>query len=268
MPAPNAPGGRIPGPGYTKIQTRSMTYAVGFLLDHGLVFAADSRTNAGVDQVSLARKITRFEKPGERFMALLSSGNLAITQAVIRQLMEDLDTGEDGDLHAVPTMFAAARIVGAALRNVYEVDAEHLAEQGLEFNAAFIFGGQVEGGEARLFMIYSAGNFIEASVETPYLQIGETKYGKPIIDRTITHSSTLHQAIKCALLSFDSTMRSNVSVGPPIDIVAYERDSLKSGLRVSLAEGDPYLGLIREYWGGALRQAFYDMPDPDWLKSL
>jgi putative proteasome-type protease len=267
MPPSNAPGGRIPAPGFIKIQTRSMTYAVGFLLEQGLVFAADSRTNAGVDQVSVARKITIFEKPGDRFMALLSSGNLAITQAVIRQLMEDLDSGGTGDLHAVSTMFAAARIVGAALRNVYEVDAEYMAEQGLEFNAAFIFGGQVNGGEARLFMIYSAGNFIEASVETPYLQIGETKYGKPIIDRTITFGSTIEQAIKCALLSFDSTMRSNVSVGPPIDITTYERDSLKSGLQVNLEDGDPYLGQIREYWGGALRQAFQDMPDPDWLKS-
>ncbi len=265
MPFPIAPGGRIPAPGFIKIQARAMTYAVGFLLEQGLVFAADSRTNAGVDQVSVARKITTFEKPGERFMALLSSGNLAITQAVIRQLQEDLETGNDGDLHATPTMFAAARIVGAALRNVYEVDAEYLAEQGLEFNAAFVFGGQVDGGEARLFMIYSAGNFIEASPETPYLQIGETKYGKPIIDRTITFDSSIDQAVKCSLLSFDSTMRSNISVGPPIDIVTYERGSLKAGMQIHLEENDPYLSQIREYWGGALRQAFQDMPDPDWL---
>jgi len=151
------------------------------------------------------------------------------------------------------------------MRNVYEVDAEFLHGQGLEFNAAFILGGQVKGGDARLFMIYSAGNFIEASPDAPYLQIGENKYGKPIIDRTITHESTLRQAVKCAMLSFDSTMRSNLSVGPPIDILTYPRDSLKVGLRQRLAEGDPYLQLIREYWGNALRKAFDEMPDPNWL---
>ena len=243
-----------------------MTYAVGFFLEQGLVFASDSRTNAGVDQVSVARKMTIFEKPGDRVMVLLSSGNLAITQAVIRQLQEDLETGEPGDLYAATSMFAAARIVGGALRAVYDVDAAPLQDQGLEFNAAFIFGGQVDGGEARLFMIYSAGNFIEASAETPYLQIGENKYGKPIIDRTITFQSSLDEAVKCALLSFDSTMRSNISVGPPIDILTYDRDSLTSGLKVQLDEGDPYLSEIRDYWGGALRQAFQDMPDPDWIE--
>ncbi|MDX1484149.1 MAG: proteasome-type protease [Alphaproteobacteria bacterium] len=243
-----------------------MTYAVGFLLEQGLVLASDSRTNAGVDHVSVARKMKLFEKPGERFMGLLSSGNLAITQAVIRQLDENLETGEDKDLYAAPSMFAAARIVGSALREVYEVDAPHLEEQGLEFNAAFLFGGQVDGGETRLFMIYSAGNFIEASPETPFLQIGETKYGRPIIDRAITYSSSIDDAVKCALLSFDSTMRSNISVGPPIDIATYERGSLEAGLKVQLGEDDAYLAFIREYWGGALRQAFHDMPDPDWLK--
>ena len=243
-----------------------MTYAVGFYLDQGLVFASDSRTNAGVDHVSVARKMTVFEKPGERFIVLLSSGNLAITQAVIRQLEENLDTGEKEDIFAASSMFAIARIVGGALREVYGVDAEHLHERGLEFNAAFILGGQVAGGEARLFMVYSAGNFIEASVETPFLQIGETKYGKPIIDRTIKFSSSIDDAVKCGLLSFDSTMRSNISVGPPIDILTYERDSLKSGIRVQLCEDDPYLSQIAEYWSGALRKAFQETPDPQWLK--
>jgi putative proteasome-type protease len=243
-----------------------MTYAVGFLLADGLAFASDSRTNAGVDQVSTARKMTVYEMPGDRVMVLLAAGNLAITQAVIRQLDEDLGTGEDHDLHAAPTMFAAARMVGAALRNVYEVDAEHLREQGLEFNAAFIFGGQVAGGEPRLYMVYSAGNFIEASAEAPYLQIGENKYGKPIIDRTITYDSSIGDALKCTVLSFDSTMRSNISVGPPIDILTYRRDTLKVGQRVRLTEDDPYLSQIGDYWGGALREAFQRMPDPEWLK--
>jgi putative proteasome-type protease len=243
-----------------------MTYAVGFLLDEGLVFASDSRTNAGVDQVSIARKMAVFEKPGDRFMALLGAGNLAITQAVVRLVNEELDTDGPGDIFAAPTMFAAARMIGAALRNVYDVDGDALKEQGIEFNAAFIFGGQIDKREARLYQIYSAGNFIEASPETPYLQIGETKYGKPIIDRTITHESSIAQAIKCAILSFDSTMRSNISVGPPIDILTYVRDSLKAGLHVRLPEGDEYLTGIREYWSNALRGAFEHMPDPDWLK--
>lgn len=243
-----------------------MTYAVGFLLEEGLVFASDSRTNAGVDQVSIARKMTVFEQPGERFMTLLSAGNLAITQAVVRHLNEDLGTGNEGDLFVAPNMFAAARMVGAALRRVYEFDGDALKEQGLEFNAAFIFGGQIKGGEVRLYMLYSAGNFIEASPEAPYLQIGENKYGKPIIDRTIVYESSITQAIKAAVLSFDSTMRSNISVGPPIDILTYKRDSMKTALAVRLQETDAYLHLIRDYWGDALRQAFEVMPDPDWLK--
>lgn len=243
-----------------------MTYAVGFLLREGLVFASDSRTNAGVDQVSVARKMTVFERRGERFMTLLSSGNLAITQSVVRLLNEDLNTDGPRDLFAAPSMFAAARMVGASLRNVYEADGDALKEQGLEFNASFIFGGQIKDGETRLYMVYSAGNFVEALPEAPYLQIGENKYGKPIIDRTITFDSSIRQAIKCAILSFDSTMRSNISVGPPIDILSYDRNSLQAGLRVQLTEGDPYLHLIRDYWGGALRKAFEEMPEPDWLK--
>ncbi len=243
-----------------------MTYAVGFLLEGGLVFASDSRTNAGVDQVSIARKMTVFEQPGECFMTLLSAGNLAITQAVVRHLNEDLGTGNEGDLYTATSMFAAARIVGASLRRVHKVDGNALKMQGLEFNAAFIFGGQIQGGEVRLYMLYSAGNFIEASPEAPYLQIGENKYGKPIIDRTVVHESSITQAVKAAVLSFDSTMRSNISVGPPIDILTYKRDSLKTDITVRLQENDAYLQLIRDYWGDALREAFEAMPDPDWLK--
>ncbi len=243
-----------------------MTYAVGFLLEEGMVFASDSRTNAGVDQVSTARKMTIFEKPGDRFMVLLGAGNLAITQAVVRLLNEELHSDGPRDLFAAPSMFAAARMVGAALRSVYDADGDALRSQGIEFNATFIFGGQIDSREQRLYQVYSAGNFIEATAEAPYLQIGETKYGKPIIDRTITYRSSMAQAIKCAILSFDSTMRSNLSVGPPIDILSYRRDSLTAAIKVQLAEGDVYLGSIREYWGGMLRKAFEHMPDPDWLK--
>lgn len=199
-------------------------------------------------------------------MTLLVAGNLAITQGVGRMLNEDLNTGNEGDLYAAPSMFAAARIVGAAVRSVYEVDGAALKEQDIKFSAAFIFGGQIVGREARLYMVYAAGNFIEALPETPFLQIGENKYGKPIIDRIISHASSIDQAVKCTILSFDSTMRSNISVAPPIDILTYKRDSLQVGLKVQLPEDDGYLQQIRDYWGNALNQAFEDMPDPHWLK--
>jgi len=244
-----------------------MTYCLGMLLEDGLVFAADSRTNAGVDHVATFRKLSVFERPGERVMILLSAGSLATSQSVISLVGERLGArkGEDS-LFKSRTMFNAARIVGRALREVNDADAEYVRAQGADPGASFILGGQIKGRAPRLFQIYGAGNFIEATPETPYLQIGETKYGKPIIDRTITFQSSLDEAVKCALVSFDATMRSNVSVGPPIDIVTYRRDSLKIGLRVQLGEDDPFLRLIRDYWGGALRRAFDDMPDPDWLK--
>ena len=241
-----------------------MTYAVSFLLEQGLVFASDSRTSAGVDRVSIARKMTIFEQPGDRFMTLLSSGNLAITQAVIRHLQEDLETGGEGDLFAAPSMFAATRMVGAALRKVHDIDAESMQEQGHGFNASFIMGGQVDGGEARIFMIYSAGNFIEATVEAPYLQIGETKYGKPILDRLLSHGTAIPTAAKCALLSFDSTMRSNLSVGPPLDFLCYRRDSFTSDERFQITANDPYFTRIRESYRKGIDKLFDRLPEPDW----
>jgi putative proteasome-type protease len=243
-----------------------MTYCVGILLEEGAVLVSDSRTNAGIDRVSTFQKTFVFERPGERAFILLGAGNLSITQAVISQLDEFLDTGDEKrDLFAAPSMFAAVRIVGQAVRDVYEIDGPALKQHDVDFVATFIFAGQIAGRSLRLFQVYSAGNFIEATRETPYFQIGEVKYGKPILDRIITPETSLIDAAKCALISFDSTMRSNASVGPPIDVALYRRDSMRVDFRLRLTEDDPYLEKIRNLWGAALQQAFDDViPDPDW----
>jgi len=243
-----------------------VTYCIGILLDEGVVLASDSRTNAGIDRVSTFRKMYTFEQPGERFFALLTAGNLSLTQGVVSMLGEWLNNEDpERDLFAVSSMFGAARIVGAALREIHKIDAGYLQQQDVDFTATFILAGQVKGGQLRLFMIYDAGNFIEAMGDTTYLQIGEVKYGKPILDRIITRDTSLSDAAKCALISFDSTMRSNVSVGPPIDLTIYRRDSLKSGFTIRLEDDDPYLQAIREGWGGAIHKAFHDIiHDPGW----
>nr|5LOY_A Chain A, Designed Anbu Protein [synthetic construct]5LOY_B Chain B, Designed Anbu Protein [synthetic construct]5LOY_C Chain C, Designed Anbu Protein [synthetic construct]5LOY_D Chain D, Designed Anbu Protein [synthetic construct] len=239
------------------------TYCVGIRLDEGLVFASDSRTNAGVDNISTFRKMHVFEVPGERVIVLLTAGNLATTQAVISLLEERLKDPEERLLTA-PSMFEAARLVGEALREVQARDAPALEADGVDFNASFILGGQIAGEPPRLFLIYPAGNFIEATPDTPFFQIGETKYGKPILDRVITPDTSLEDAAKCALVSFDSTMRSNLSVGLPLDLLVYERDSLRVGHRRRIDEDDPYFRMLRKQWSEGLRQAFDSLPDPPW----
>src|SRR5882757_5860131 len=205
-----------------------MTYCVGLLVDTGLVLLSDSRTNAGVDQINTFRKMATFQRSNDRVLVLLSAGNLAITQAVINLLHEEPDDPEQpARIFRVKNMFSAARVVGDALREIHERDAEMLKEQGHEFNATFILGGQIYGEEPRLFHIYSAGNFIESSVDTPYFQIGESKYGKPIIDRVISRSSSLAEAAKCALISMDSTILSNLSVDPPRRMTVRSKGELK-----------------------------------------
>jgi putative proteasome-type protease len=241
-----------------------MTYAVGFLLQSGLLFAADTRTNAGVDHVSTFRKLTIFEKPGNRVMTLLSAGNLAISQAVIEELREGVRTKRKENLMNVRSLFGAARLVGAAVRKVHDVDSEALRQQDTDFNVSFIFGGQIKGEHHRLFQVYSAGNFIEASPDSAYFQIGENKYGKPIIDRVIRHESSLMEAAKCTLLSFDSTMRSNVSVGLPINLMTYRKNSYKRGFEVEVDANNDYYRSVGGYWSDALRFAFQEMPNPDW----
>ncbi len=243
-----------------------MTYCIGVLLDEGVVLASDSRTNAGIDRVSTFRKMFSFDKPGERFFTLVTAGNLSLTQGVVSLVTEWLNNeNPEQDLYAVTSMFGAARVVGNALREVHKVDGGYLQQQEVDFTATFILAGQLKGGQLRLFMIYDAGNFIEAMGDTIYFQIGEVKYGKPILDRIIHHDTSLNDAAKCALISFNSTMRSNVSVGPPLDVMIYRRDSLKPGFTVRLEDDDPYLQAVREGWGGAIHKAFHDIiHDPGW----
>jgi len=237
-----------------------MTYCIGLQVDSGLVFLSDSRTNAGVDHINTFRKITVLELPGDRVMVLLTSGNLAISQAVINELKPI----EKSALVDAKNMVEATRIIGDALRKVYARDADSFKEFGLEFAASFIFGGQIHGEPPALFQIYAAGNFIETTRETPYFQVGESKYGKPIIDRVVQPGTSLKDAAKCALISMDSTIRSNLSVGMPLDLLIYETDSLRIKTHVSIGLDDPYFQQLRSSWGDRLRQAFNDMPAPQY----
>jgi len=245
-----------------------MTYCVAMLLDAGLVFLSDSRTSAGVDQINTFRKATVYERPGDRVIVLLSAGNLAITQGVLNLLAEKLATADDGspDLHHCPNLFEAARCVGEALREIHARDGEAMKTQGVEFNATFIVGGQINGEAPRLFQVYAAGNFIEATPDTAYFQIGESKYGKPIIDRVTRRSMSLSEAAKCALISMDSTIRSNLSVGPPLDLVIVRRDERRVAIHVDIGADNRYFQMIRGAWGEALREAFSELPNPDWLE--
>lgn len=243
-----------------------MTYCVGMRLDAGLVFLSDSRTNAGVDQISTFRKMTVFEHPGERLLVLMSSGNLAITQAV-RQILCERVAPDEPNLWNAKTMFEAVRIVGEAIRDVHRRDAEALEEFKIDFNASFIFGGQIRGEGMRLFQVYSAGNFIEATHENPYFQIGEAKYGKPIIDRVLQPGTPLDEAAKCALISMDSTLRSNISCGLPLDLLVYEADALRVTKFVQIDSSNQYMSMIRNTWGARLKQVFTEIPDPTWRDS-
>jgi putative proteasome-type protease len=241
-----------------------MTYCVGVMLDEGMIFASDSRTNAGVDNFAKFCKMTVLERRGDRVLVLLSSGNLGGTQAVISLLKQRGDAESTPSLWNATTMFDTAMLVSDAMRDVDRRDGEYLAQAGGAFNASFILGGQIRGEPPRLFRIYSEGNFIEASVETPYIQTGETKYGKPIIDRVIARSTTLSDAAKCVLVSFDSTMRSNMSVGMPIDLICYQRDTLEIRMRRRFDEGDAYFTALSSQWSLGTRDVFSRLPDLRW----
>lgn len=245
-----------------------MTYCIGMLLKDGLVMLSDSRTNAGVDQIATFRKMTIWQTPGERLIALLAAGNLSITQSVIHYLEEGLEFGPEKHLcrmSDVHSMFGAAELVGQAVRRVYASHGEALeAKAGPGFNASFLLGGQIVGRRHRLFQIYPQGNFIEASRETPYLQIGETKYGKPILDRALSHGTGLREGAKLALISMDSTLRSNLSVGMPLDLLVVNTGSFDPAVRQTIDESDPYFTEVRHGWSTALREAFKRMPDLPW----
>jgi putative proteasome-type protease len=244
-----------------------MTYCVAMRLNTGLVFLSDSRTNAGLDQISTFRKMTVYEQPGDRVMVMLSAGNLAITQAV-KQLLntESIDSPEGPvTIWNARSLFDCARIVGSAVRKVHARDAQALKHHGIEFNVNLIFGGQIRGETMRLFNIYAAGNFVEAGIEgVCYFQIGESKYGKPVIDRVVTPNTPLQEAAKCALISMDSTLKSNLSVGLPLDLMVYEADTLRVDKLIHIDEGNAYFRMIRATWGQRLRQVFDSIPDPTW----
>jgi putative proteasome-type protease len=242
-----------------------VTYCVGILLSEGIIFASDSRTHAGVDNFASFCKMSVFERVGDRVIVLLSSGNLAGTQAVVSVLKQRCDAkDETPNLWNARTMFDVAGLVSDAVREIERRDAQHLERGDLSFNASFILGGQIKGEPLRLFRTYAEGNFIEAGAETPFLQTGEAKYGKPIIDRVITPTTSLNDATKCVLVSFDSTMRSNLSVGMPIDLICYERDSLQVKRRRRFEQGDEYFTALSKNWSEGVRRVFKQLPELQW----
>jgi len=230
-----------------------------------MVMLSDSRTNAGVDNISTYRKMAIWETPGERVIVVMSAGNLAITQSAIQFMHEGVAQG-DGRLSIknVSSMYEAARLAGWALREVDRVDGPALRGSGVGFGASLLIGGQIRERRLRMFQVYSEGNFIQAMPETPYLQIGEFKYGKPIIDRVVCYDTSLATAAKCALVSMDSTVKSNLSVAPPIDLLVYERDSWKIKIHTVMKDDDPYWISLRKAWDDGLHERFRQLPDPPW----
>jgi putative proteasome-type protease len=242
-----------------------MTYCVAMSLDAGMIFASDSRTNAGVDQIGRFSKMRVFARDGDRVIVALSSGNLSLTQNAL-SIIEQRARQADGATHLwnATSMFDVARLVGDALREVKARDGPYLQQNNIESNANFIVGGQVRGEQHRLFEVYGEGNFIEATSDTCYFQIGESKYGKPVIDRVVKRTTGLLEATKCTIVSFDSTMRSNISVGLPIDLVVYEADALRVRIQRRIEESDPYFQMIHTQWGEGLRRVFAQLPNPEW----
>jgi len=246
-----------------------MTYCVALYLDEGLVMLADTRTNAGVDNISTFKKMTVWETPGERTIAMMTAGNLAVSQAVVNLIQEGIELEDQdkqtGTILTVPTMFQAARLVGQAVREVRKVDGEALEATDGGFNVSIILGGQIAGRTMRLFRIYTEGNFIEATADTPYIQIGEHKYGKPILDRVAPADTNLVSAVKLCLISMDSTVRSNLSVGPPFDSFVYRMDQCGSAMTRRIEAEDPYFREIANGWSDALKTAYLAMADPPWF---
>ncbi len=239
-----------------------MTYCVGLKIDRGLVFMSDTRTNAGIDNISTFRKMHVWSEPGERVIVLLSAGNLATTQSVVSLLNErtKVVSERSQSLLETPSMFQTARFVGGIVREVIESTAP-AGQRADAFNASFILGGQIKGGEPRLFMIYPEGNFIEAGGDTPFFQIGETKYGKPIIVRAYDPEMSFAETAKLLMVSFDSTLKSNLSVGLPLDMLFYEKDSLQVTLQKRISGDDPYYRTVSDGWSSALKAAFKNLPD-------
>jgi putative proteasome-type protease len=240
-----------------------MTYCVGVKLEEGLIFASDSRTHAGVDNFARFCKMTVFERAGDRVLVLLSSGGLAATQAVIGVLRQRA-TGDAPHIWTVGSMFEVANLVSDALRDIERRDGPFMESGGLKFNASFILGGQIAGEAMRLFRLYAEGNFIEAGDDTCFLQTGEAKYGKPILDLAVSATATLEDATKCVLVSFDSTMISNLSVGMPIDLLCYARDSLCVTMQRRFDDGDAYFDALTKQWLQGTRRVFHELPPLEW----
>ncbi|MBI5012980.1 peptidase [Methylocystis hirsuta] len=245
-----------------------MTYCCGILVRDGLVMIADTRTNAGLDNISTFRKLYLFERPGERVLMLAASGNLSVTQGVVNLIGDGIEHPESGVVESVmntPNMLHAAQLVGRAVRlsrsQMGNAEGEPAA-QGVSFDVSLLLGGQIAGGPLRLFMIYTAGNSIECTPDTNYLQIGEHKYGKPILDRAVAYDTDIYDALKIGLISMDSTMRSNLSVGMPIDIALLRRDALEIEVATRIGSNDPYFRDLRESWSKALREAHMAIPKP------
>ena len=247
-----------------------MTYCVGLRLAEGLVLLSDTRTNAGVDNISTFSKMHVVEQPGERLACMMTAGNLSVSQMVVNMVQEGFASETlDGtfSLATTPSMFATAQLVGEAIRKAFAAHGEAMRAQNIPFDVSILLAGQVKGRRMRLFQIYSAGNFIEATEETPFLQIGEHKYGKPILDRAARYDTPLYDAIKLVLVSMDSTLRSNLSVGLPIDLLVYRKDACRVDLRRRIHGDDPYFRQISEQWSSALREAYLAIPRPDWARN-
>lgn len=241
-----------------------MTYCLGIVNRFGIVMGSDSRTNAGVDYSSVYRKLFDFSVSGERVILICTSGNLSISQGVITQIQRDIQNKEDTNLHTLSSMYDIAGYIGNKSRKIQEQERPWLDKDRVDSSCNFLLGGQLKGEKPQLYLIYPQGNHIQATKETPFLQIGETKYGKPILDRTISYDTPLEQVAKCALLSIDSTMKSNISVGPPINLTMYEKDTLLIQHKLLFRLGDPYLAKIRKLWEDSVRQAFESMPNVEW----
>jgi putative proteasome-type protease len=244
-----------------------VTYCLGIITKYGLIIAADSRTNAGVDYISTYQKLFNLSLPGERVIFICTSGNLSVTQGMLLMVQKDLRVPEDSNIHTLPTFYDIARYLGGKIRQIQEQDRPYLKQDGIECKCTILLGGQIKGQPPELYMIYSQGNCIHASPQTPFMQIGETKYGKPILDRILTFDTPLDMAAKSALLSIDSTMKSNISVGPPIHLVMYEKDSLKIEHQIKLDSRSAYLLQIRRQWENSLKEAFDRIPEIEWEPS-
>ena len=240
-----------------------MTYCVAICLKDGLVFLSDTRTNAGVDDIGTFRKMTIYQKSNNRIFTLLSAGNLAISQSV-REILTQGTLFDGVNLWNTTSTYDAAIVVGMAIRKVKERDEKSLLSAGIDFNCSFIFGGQVGDEKPRLFNIYSAGNFVESTLETCYFQIGEAKYGKPILDRVLKYETPLDLATKAALISMDSTLKSNISVGLPLDLFVYPTHSFSKEKAITIDENNPYFSMIRNLWGQKLTEIVTSIQEPNW----